>query len=231
MHQPNHGDRPPGPSWPSPEQGRPPGPVPGPAPRRRNPWVLPVAILGTLTLIGGVALAGGAAVWLLDPFGWRAAPTAQAGASETTLDPSLTAGGTDEHTFTYPSDWQVVENTEPPKEDRVYLLRVTSPDGHDGLVVSENSAFDGIAVGVCGSWAERAGQDRQPDIEIDGRPATHFQSREPLDTGEEAVRDSWCTEGPEGTMIPILGRSSGPGAADLEQSAAQASIDSWTWKD
>lgn len=203
----------------------------GPPPKRRNPWVVPVAVLGTLVLLGAVVLGGGATVWFLDPFGWRASPTAQEERPEESSDPSQITAGTTDYQFTYPVQWETIEPTETAGDSQVFKLEGKDAEERTSFSVAETESFGGDPIEVCWGLAEKNGYEMQDDIDLDGQTAKHFQNRSPTPSGDPQVRDAWCAKGVTGTMIVIIGRSSGPGADDLEQSAPHVIVDSWTWTD
>lgn len=203
--------------------------------RRRSPWILPVAILGVLALLGALVLGGGALMWFLDPLDWRGGPVASSedpteGSTAATTTPDLAEGGTEDYVFSYPASWGPREDDGETPESTIYELSVEDVEGLNSFDVVEADLL-GTGASHCWRMAEKNDYTPLGDIDLDGQVVKHFQSRAPSDAGVPRVRDVWCAEGRNGSSLMIIGRTTNPEADGLETSAGLTIVETWRWKD
>lgn len=219
----------PGPAAPSPGWQGSPAPAPqAPAKRSRRPLVIALVIVAVGALLL-VLLAVGTVTYLVMNRDGQPEPGAAPEAPTYVAPRPMTEIETDGYSFSYPRGWeeQSVSDLLPTME---YAFEAQDATDSSRVLIMDYPVQDTVEA-VC---AELAGEGKLAEVqpvEIDGRPAQHYQLvREDSEAGEPIVDDLWCATSSEFHILAIFARTAGPEAEEAGISEGQLTIDSWTWK-
>ena len=189
--------------------------------------VLAILVAGALLL---VLLAVGTVTYLVMNGDERPEPGAAPTIPTYVAPRPMTEIRTDHYTFSYPRALAQQDVS-----DRLatmeYAFEAQDPTESTRVMVMDFPVPNSIEE-ACLELAQESQLTQVQSVEIDGRPADHYQSvREDPETGETVVADLWCATARDFCILAILGFTSGPEAEEAGISEGQLLVDSWTWKD
>jgi hypothetical protein len=132
------------------------------------------------------------------------------------------------YSFSHPEHWQVTEEGE---EDMDFALTLMDVNENSRAVVLDFVIAESMSA-TCEDLSNSGGfpYERQPGLEIDGRPALHYQGEDEDHDGRPRIQDIWCVQRGTNTVV-VLGRTAGPEAEAAGISEAQKILDTWEWAD
>lgn len=214
----------------------PPGPPSHPGPPSRPGPPSPSGGGGRVLLVGLVVLV--IAAFLLSALAVAVVSQLVGGEDEaapssapppTYVAPSpMTRVETPHYSFSHPEHWQATEDDE---EDMDYALTLMDVTENSRAVVLDFVIAESMAA-TCEELSNSGGSpyERQAGVEIDGRPALHYQGQDEDEKGRPRIQDIWCVQ--RGTnVVVVIGRTAGPEAEAAGISEAQKVLDTWEWTD
>lgn len=206
---------PPHPSAPAPARGG----------RRTLIIALVVVSLGALLM---TLLAVGTVTYLMLSRGGAPEPGAAPEPPAYEATRPMTQVTTEDYSFSYPRGW-AEQDVSDLQGTMVYALRAQDATETSRLLVMD-FLVQGTIEDECAAQAEDAHYTEQPAVQIDGRPAQHFQREyEDDETGEPVVADMWCTAPRQFHVLLIVTHTVGPEAEEAGISEGQLVIDSVRW--
>ena len=195
----------------------------------RRPLVIVLAILvaGSLLL---VLLAVGTVTYLVMNGDEQPEPGAAPTAPTYAAPRPMTEVRTDHYSFSYPRalEQQDVSDLLTSME---YAFEAQDATESTRLMVMDFPVQSSVEE-TCFDLAQDSQLTQVQSVQIDGRPADHYQSlREDPETGEPVVGDLWCATARDFSILAIVGFTTGPEAEAAGISEGQLIVDSWSWTD